>query len=116
MSRAKEILHLAEGIVSGAMGFGKQYGGHLAVGGAAAGVGAQAAMAKHQRDKKIKDAGHGQNLQGAKDRLTLARVKSAKALGLSKKRRQAVQSAKANKKKVINKGLHSFAQKVASED
>lgn len=113
MSRATEI---TEGVMSALGHVGKTYGGHLAVGGTAAALGTQAALAKHQRNKKIKDAGHGQKLQGAKDRLTLARVKSAKTLGLSKKRRQAVSDAKANKKRVINKGLHAHAQKIAAED
>jgi len=113
MSRAKRII---EGIFKAAGALGKQYGSHLAVGGAAAGIGTQAAIHKYQQNKKIKDAGHGQKLQKAKDRLTLARVKSAKTLGLSKKRRQAVQRAKTNKKRVINKGLHDFAKKTAAED
>ena len=113
MSRATEI---TEGVLKSVGGFTKQHGSALAIGGALAGVGTQAAMHKYQKNKKIKDAGHGQKLQKAKDRLTLARVKSAKTLGLSSKRRAEVQAAKANKKKVINKGLHAFAQKTAQED
>jgi hypothetical protein len=113
MSRASNIL---EGIVSGTLGFAKAHQAPLAIGGTAAGIGVQAALARKQRNKKIKDAGHGEKLQRAKDRVTVARVKNVKALGLSKKRRDAVKTAKSSRQKAVNKGLHAFGQKVAAED
>jgi hypothetical protein len=113
MSRASEIL---EGIVSGALHVGKTYGPTVGPALVAGGIGASAAMARHQRNKKIKDAGHGDKLQRAKDRVTVARVKNVKALGLSKKRRETVRTAKASRQKAVNKGLHAFGQKVAAED
>lgn len=113
MSRATNIL---EGIVS-AVGHGlKTASPYLSVGGAAAGVGVQSAIAKHQREKKVKQAGYGDKLQRAKNMLTLARARAAKTGYLSKKRRQSVHRAKAHKKRIMNKGLHAFAQKTASED
>lgn len=113
MTRAQEIL---EGVLSTLGHVAKTYGPGLGVAGAAAGLGASAALARKARNKKIKDAGYGKKLQYAKDKVTVARVKSAKALGLSKKRRQAVKAAKNRKQRLVNKGLHAFAQKVANED
>ena len=112
MSRARNILDTYEGLADAA----KKYGPGLAVAGSAAGLATQAALHKRQQQKKVAGSDYAKKAKYAKDRVTLTRVKSAKALGLSKKRRQAVSKAKAHQKKILNKALHSHAQKIAAED